>query len=424
MQSDPLPANPLRVNTSETNSLSTKRIVYLNNAATSFPKPPGVVNAVVEALNHMGGSPGRGGQRISKAASETVWQARQAVARLFGIADPRRVIFTGNATEALNLAIHGFLRPGDHVVTTVMEHNSVLRPLKALERTGVTNTKVAASPEGYVEPLRIKEAIRPNTRLIVTVHGSNVTGTLLPIEAIGSIARERGIPYLVDAAQTAGIVPIDVRRAGISLLACPGHKGLLGPQGTGFLYISEELTLRPLKQGGTGIYSELEDQPDVLPERYESGSLNTPGLAGLSAGVEFLLETGVEQVRRKEKRLTSRFIDGLLRVPGVQVYGPLECDGRVGVVSFNIDGFPPETVGNLLEERGGVIGRTGLHCAPLVHKLIGTFPLGTVRLSLSYFTTESELDHTLDVIEEVALSRTAFPATGHRLSSRPPRLSG
>lgn len=384
--------------------------VYLNNAATSYPKPPEVIRAVTEALSHMGGSPGRGGQRVSKAASHTVWQARQAVAALFGIRDPRRVIFTSNATEALNLAIHGILRPGDHVVTTLMEHNSVLRPLNVLERMGVANTKVAASPDGYVEPARIQEAIRPNTRLIITIHGSNVTGTLLPIEEIGAIARERGIPYLVDAAQTAGIVPIDVQRAGISLLACPGHKGLLGPQGTGFLYISEDLILEPLKQGGTGAYSELETQPEVLPERYESGSLNTPGLAGLAAGIEFLLQTGVENVRQKEKRLTSRFIDGLLRIPGLQVYGPLECERRVGVISFNIEGMSPDAVGDLLEERGGVIGRTGLHCAPLVHKVIGTFPAGTVRLSLSWFTTEAELDHALDVIRGVAVSSATFPA--------------
>ncbi len=376
--------------------------VYLNNAATSFPKPPQVVKAVNEALLNMGGSPGRGGQRMSQAASQTVRQAREEIARFFGAPDPRRVIFTLNATEALNLALHGFLRPGDHVVTTVMEHNSVLRPLKTLEKIGVTSTRVEASPDGWVEPRQIEKAINVNSRLIVTIHGSNVTGTMLPIEGIGDVARKHGIPYLVDAAQTAGIVPINVKTAGISLLACPGHKGLLGPQGTGFLYISEDIDLEPYKQGGTGAYSELETQPEILPERYESGSHNTPGIAGLAAGVRFIADIGVDQIRAKEKHLTELLIKGLRDIPGLRLYGPLDTDRRVGVISFNINGMDPATVGELLEDQGGIISRHGLHCAPLVHHVIGTFPAGTVRLSLSYFNTESEIDHTVEMVARIA----------------------
>lgn len=375
--------------------------IYFDNAATSFPKPPEVVSAVSRTLRDIGGNPGRGGHRMAMEANRVVFEAREAVAGLFGVEDSSRIIFTSNATEAINLALKGLLRHGDHVITTNLEHNAVVRPLKALEAGGVTTTRVPAGPDGKVDPARIEAAIRPETRLIVTLHASNVTGTLLPIENIAAVANRRGLVYLVDAAQTAGVLPIDVGRSGIHLLACPGHKGLFGPQGTGFLCIAPGIDLEPLKYGGTGGNSELETQPDVLPERYESGTLNTPGLAGLDAGARFVQAVGLQKIREHDKVLTARLVEGLLAL-GAAVYGPHDPEERTAVVSFNIRGFDPAGIGERLDEDFGILGRAGLHCAPLAHKAIGTFPDGAMRLSPGYFNTVGEVDYVLDSLRIIA----------------------
>lgn len=382
--------------------------VYFDNAATSFPKPPDVIDAVALTLREVGGNPGRGGHRMALAANRAVCDARDAIADLFGVRDSGRIVFTASATEALNLAIKGLLRTGDHVVTTSLEHNAVVRPLKALEAQGVSVTRVQAEPDGTVDPKLIEAAIRSNTRMIVTTHASNVVGTLLPIEDIAGIARRRGIIYLVDAAQTAGAVPIDVQGLGIDLLACPGHKGLLGPQGTGVLYVAEGVDLEPLKHGGTGSYSDLEVQPEISPERYESGTLNTPGIVGLGVAARFLLRVGVDHARAREAGLVARLLEGLERIPQVTVYGPRDPARCAAVVSINIAGTDPAEVGEHLDEDYGILTRTGLHCAPLAHRTIGTFPAGTVRLAPGYFNTATEVDYVIESIGAIARERNAW----------------
>jgi len=297
-------------------------------------------------------------------------------------------------TEALNLPLRGLLRPSDHVITSSMEHNAVMRPLRALERERVRVTLVPCSPEGFLDPDDLETAIRPETVLIILNHASNVVGTLLPVREVGGIAREHGVLPLVDAAQTAGCYPIDVQADRIDLLAFTGHKGLLGAQGTGGLYIGERLDLerlRPLKHGGTGSRSEREEQPNFLPDKYESGTLNTVGLAGLGAGVEYVLSRGVENIRRHEVALTQQLIEGLSSIPGVKLYSPRDAERQIATLSLNIEGVSPSEVALRLDEEFGIMCRSGLHCAPAAHSTIGTFPRGTVRFGLSYFNTGEEI---------------------------------
>ncbi len=380
-------------------------MVYFDNAATSWPKPPGVAEAMVRFLNYVGANPGRAGHRMAVEAGRVVYAAREAVAELVGAPDPLRVVFAANATEALNLALCGLLCPGDHVVTSSMEHNSVMRPLRALESEGVAVTVVQCSPEGDLAPDAVEAAVRPNTALIVLNHASNVVGTLLPVAEAGEIARRRGILLLVDAAQTAGACPMDVEADWIDLLAFTGHKSLCGPMGTGGLVIGERVDvsrLRPLKRGGTGSRSEREEQPDFLPDMCESGTPNAVGLAGLEAGIRWVLERGVEAIRAREVNLTRRLIDGLWSIPGVTVYGPLDADRQTATVSFNIAGMEPSEVGLRLDEEHGILCRVGLHCAPSAHKTIGTFPVGTVRFGLSAFNTPRDVDAALAAVAQLA----------------------
>lgn len=377
------------------------RLIYFDNAATSFPKPEEVYKRVDHILRNVGGNPGRSGHRMALDANRVILDARDSIARLFNIEDSSRVVFTSGTTEGLNIGIKGFLRPGDHVITSSMEHNAVIRPLKALEKIGIECTKVKCSAEGILEPDDIKRAIRPATRLIVVIHASNVTGTITPIGEIGAVARERGIKLLVDAAQTAGMLPIDVEKDNIDMLACPGHKGLLGLQGTGFLYISPDLRLEPIKEGGTGGNSEMDTMPDTLPERFEAGTLNTPGIGGLGEGVEFILREGIENIRVHDIALTDRLIRGLLDIDQVTVYGPKDAEKQMAVVSFNIRGKDPSDVGFVLDSSFGIMARVGLHCAPDAHRTIGTFPQGTVRLSPGYFNTIEEVDIVLNAIRKI-----------------------
>lgn len=380
-------------------------MIYLDNAATSWPKPPAVAEAMGRFLEQVGANPGRSSHRLSVEAGRIVYQVREDLARLFNFPDPLHIVFGLNATDALNLALQGYLRPGDHVITSSMEHNSVMRPLRALEERGVELTVLPCSHEGFLEPALIEEAIKPHTVMIALNHASNVIGTLLPVGEAGRIARRNGLLLLVDAAQTAGAYPIDMERQAIDLLAFTGHKSLLGPQGTGGLCIGPRVDLErlePLKRGGTGSRSEFEEQPDFLPDMCESGTLNTVGLAGLGAGVRFVLEQGLTSIRHQEVRLAQRLIEGLRSIPGLTLYGSGDANRQMATVSFNIEGLAPSEVGLRLDEGYEIMCRVGLHCAPAAHKTMGTFPQGTVRFSLGFFNTEQEVDMAVEALKKIA----------------------
>jgi len=384
-------------------------MTYLDNAATSWPKPDETWQAMEHFMRSIGANPGRSGHRLSIEAGRILLEARESLAELFGIEDPLRICFTRNATEALNLAICGILNPGDHCITTSMEHNSVMRPLRALERGGVEVTTIPCSPHGELGPQEVERAIKKQTRLIVLTHASNVVGTLLPVAEVGKIARANGVPFCVDAAQTAGACPIDVKEMRIDLLAFTGHKSLCGPQGTGGLYIREglEKMLDPLMRGGTGSRSEFQEQPDFMPDKYESGTPNTVGIAGLGAGVRFCLAQGVAHIRTKEEGLTRMLIEGLGSIPDCVPYGCGDAERRIAVVSFNITGLTPSEVTMELDEGFNIMSRPGLHCAPAAHQTIGTFPQGTVRLSAGYFTTEEQIAVAQEAVGKIAArSRT------------------
>jgi cysteine desulfurase/selenocysteine lyase len=375
--------------------------IYLDNAATSHPKPESVYQAVDHALREIGTSPGRGGYRRGLDATRIIFGARESLAELFGIRDSSRLVFTSSATEALNLAIAGMLRPGDHAVTTTMEHNSVSRPLRLAETQGSSITRISCDRSGFLNPRDLAAALRADTRLIVLSHCSNVTGTIQPLAEIGHLASRSGIPLLVDAAQSAGVMPVDVTSMEISLLAAPGHKGLLGPQGTGFLYIADGLELPPLVVGGTGGHSSDEEQPEEMPARFESGTLNTPGIAGLQAGVEFILGTGIETIRRKEMSLVRHLLHGLAEIRGITLHGPSPEKERGGIVSFTAEGRDPAMIGFTLDHEFDIEVRTGLHCAPWAHRTIGTYPAGTIRVSPGWFTTEQEIVIFLKAMNEI-----------------------
>jgi cysteine desulfurase family protein len=381
-----------------------EKIVYLDNAATSWPKPEAMMEAMIDFNRSIGANPGRSGHRLSVEGARILLDTREAIASLFGIEDMLRVIFAKNATEALNIAIFGLLKEGDHVITSSMEHNSVMRPLRSLESQGVEVSTVPCSPTGELDPSNVLPLIRHNTAAVVMVHASNVTGTIMPITEIGSITRERDILLCIDASQTAGAVPIDVHRMNIDLLAFTGHKSLLGPQGTGGLYMRKGLEnrIRPIMQGGTGSRSEFAVQPDFVPDKYESGTPNTIGIAGLGAGVKFILKTGIETIRSKEEILTGMLITGLKSIPSVKVYGVHDAARQTAAVSFTISGMSPSEIVLRLDEEYNIMARPGLHCAPAAHKTIGTFPEGTVRFSPGFFTTHEEIGYAVEAVAKIA----------------------
>jgi cysteine desulfurase family protein len=356
---------------------------------------------VDEALKNIGANPGRSGHRLAVKADQVIARTRRSIAGLFGIKDPKRIVFTVNATEAINLGLKGLLKTGDHVITSNMEHNSVVRPLRFLETRGVEVTFASCSREGLIKAEVILKAVRKNTRLIVLTHASNVTGGLMPVEEVGALARRHGILFMVDAAQTAGIVPLSITGLGIDLLAAPGHKGLMGPQGTGFLYIGPDISLRPLKEGGTGSQSEMETQPDFLPDQMESGTLNTPGLAGLGAGADFILGQRVEKIREKEISLSRMIREGLDKNPKVQLYGPEKAEQRTSPLSFNIPGLNPSALASILDSAYDIAVRAGLHCAALAHRTLGTLPEGTIRVSPGFFNTEKDIDFFLEAVRSI-----------------------
>ena len=376
----------------------------MDHAATSWPKPPQVIRAMVDYLERAGGNPGRSGHRLSIAAGRIVYETREALGAFFNAPDPMRVILTPNVTYALNIALLGLLRPGDQVVTSSMEHNSVMRPVRALERRGVTVTVVACAPDGLIDLDDVRRAVAPGTRLVVINHGSNVVGTLAPLEEIAEIARSVGALLLVDAAQTAGAIPIDMQAMGIDLLAFTGHKGLQGPPGTGGLVFAEGIDLEgvePLMRGGTGSNSEFEEQPVVLPDRFESGTPNGVGIAGLGAGLGYVVERGVEAIRAHELALTRHLLNGLGAIPGLTVYGPRDANLRTAVVSCTSDKLRVSEIGFRLDEEHGVLCRVGLHCSPAAHRTMGTFPEGTVRLAPGVFTTTEDVEKTIEAVKQV-----------------------
>jgi cysteine desulfurase family protein len=378
-------------------------MIYLDNAATSFPKPERVYVEMDKCIRGYGANPGRSGHRLALEAGRAVYKTRERLCRLFNIENPMHMVFTANATEALNLGLKGFLKEGDHVVSTSMEHNSVARPLTALEAKGIGTTFVKCDPEGRLDPKLIEKAVRKNTALIVITHASNVTGTLMPLGEIGCIAGEKGIPFMVDAAQTAGVYDLDVQRMNIDMLAFPGHKGLLGPQGTGGIYISERLEVLQMKEGGTGSSSEDLSQPEFLPDRYESGTPNTAGLAGLGEGVGFILERGISSIRKHEQELTRLLIEGFREIKEVKIYGPADEKLQAAVVSINIGDKDSGEISYILDRNYDIATRAGLHCAPLAHRTIGTLGQGTIRFSLGYFNTREDIMTAVRAVREIAL---------------------
>lgn len=375
--------------------------VYLDNAATSWPKPEAVYLAVERFMREVGATPGRGGHWREEEAARVADETRAALAQLFNASDPAGIAFTMNATQAINMALKGILHPGDHIITSSIEHNAVWRPLKALERRGVAVAAVPCAPDGALDPAAIIAAIQPGTRLIALLHASNVLGTILPVAAVGAIARAHGILFLVDAAQTAGAYPIDMESMYIDLLAVPGHKGLHGPHGTGALIVRPGVQLETWIEGGSGIESSSETMPDALPLRLEAGTQNAAGIAGLLAGVRFVLEQGVERIRQHELALTAALIDALRGVSGLRVLGPADLARRTAVVSVTVAGYVHEQLAAVLDEVFDVSTRAGLHCAPQAHRVAGSLETGALRLSPGYFNTPSDIEYAAESLRSI-----------------------
>ena len=377
-------------------------MIYLDNAATTRQKPPQVIDAVVRAMTTMGNA-ARGAHSSSLQASRAIYDARCKLAALFGCPRPDHVIFTANSTEALNIAINGILSPGDHAVSTDLEHNSVLRPLYRLEaERRVALDFVPADRLGNVEYGDFERLIRPETRAIVCTHGSNLTGNLIDVARVGEIAHRHGALLIVDASQTAGSVPIDMEAMGIDVLCFTGHKGLMGPQGTGGLCVREDVEIRPWKVGGSGVHSYSKTQPEDYPTRLEAGTLNSHGIMGLSAALDFIQATGVDTIGRHERALMRRFYDGVSAIDGVTVYGDFSREERGAIVTLNIRDYDSGEISDVLSQSYDIATRPGAHCAPRMHQALGTVEQGAVRFSFSWFNTEEEVDAAITAVRELA----------------------
>jgi cysteine desulfurase/selenocysteine lyase len=382
-------------------------MIYLDHAATSWPKPPEVIRAMTDVLERAGGNPGRSGHRLSIASARVVYGVREDIARFFGISDALRVIFTNNATHAINLALNGILKPGDRVITSSMEHNSVMRPLRNLEKKGVLISIVPCAVDGSLNVADLEKTIDSRTRLVVMTHASNVVGTMLPVAEVTTVVHQHGALLLVDAAQTAGAIQINMPSMGIDLLAFTGHKELQGPTGTGGLVISDGVDvnqIEPLIYGGTGSRSESEEQPQDLPDKYESGTANVVGIAGLGAGLSWIVDRGIKELRAHQKKLSRILLEDLSVLPDIKVYGTHNPERSTSVVSFTALGKHVSEIGMRLDEEYGVLTRVGLHCAPAAHRTIGSFPEGTVRLSPGVYTTIDDIKEAVRGIGKVLSS--------------------
>lgn len=377
-------------------------MIYLDSAATSFLKPPAVAQAVIDAMQTIG-SPGRGAHPLTLAAARTVYACREETAQLFGCSDPGRVCFTPNSTAALNTAINGLFAKGDHVITTALEHNSVLRPLYRLQQQqGLELTILPADSNGQIDLSLLPKVLQPNTRGIVCTHASNVTGDTLDLQLIGDFCREHGLYFVVDASQSAGVLPIRAEQWNISVLCFTGHKGLLGPQGTGGLCVNAGVTIAPLLVGGSGIHSYDKLHPSRLPEGLEAGTLNAHGLAGLLAGIRYIREQGQDKLYAQEMRLADRFLAGVRSLPGIRIYGNTEASLRTAVISLNIGEEDASLVADILAEEYGICVRAGAHCAPLIHKALGTEEQGAVRFSFSHLNTAEEIDAAIEALRSIS----------------------
>ena len=376
-------------------------MIYLDNAATTLKKPEQVIDAVVNAMRTMGNS-SRGTHEVSLGTSRTIFDTRIKLAEFFGADDPENVIFTCNSTEALNIAIRGTVSEGDHVITSVLEHNSVLRPLYLLEKEkGVSLSFMSSDSRGNIDPEEIRELLRPETRAVVITHASNLTGNMTDIKRITDIAHEYGLLTIVDASQTAGSKKIDVKDMGIDILCFTGHKAMMGPQGTGGMIIGNGIDVRPFKVGGTGIKSYLTAQPEEYPARLEAGTMNGHGIAGLNAALDFICSVGIDEIDRKEHELMERFHDGVKDIPGVKIYGDFDAP-RTAIVCLNIGDCDSGQISDVLAVDHGIATRPGAHCAPLMHKALGTVSQGAVRFSFSYFNTFDEVDQAVNAVKEIA----------------------
>jgi len=376
-------------------------MIYFDNAATTLQKPDCVIRAVTEAMSSLGNS-GRGVHGSALSASRIIYDTRMALAQLFGAENPERIAFTANSTQALNIAIKGLLNPGDHVITTALEHNSVLRPLYEMEERGVQLTILSADSMGNIRYEDFEKEIRANTKAIVTTHGSNLTGNLLDIGRIGNIARKHAVLYIVDASQTAGVFPIDVQQMHIDILCFTGHKGLLGPQGTGGIYVREGVEIHPLLSGGSGVQTYLKKHPPQMPTALEAGTLNGHSIAGLGAAVRYIEETGLHTIRQKEQELMWTFYTQVRQIPGITVYGDFSRKNRCAIVSLNIWDYDSGEVSDTLSAEFGIATRPGAHCAPLMHKALGTAQQGAVRFSFSHYNTIEEIDIAVAALRELA----------------------
>lgn len=376
-------------------------MIYLDNAATTMRKPQEVIDAVMLAMGSMGNA-GRGVNDASLSASRLIYDTRERLCRMFGGTDPRQVVFTCNSTESLNIAIRGLLNPGDHVITTMLEHNSVLRPLYDLEAKGTSLTIIESDRSGNFDIEDMKRAVRPETKMIVCTNGSNLTGNYVELKPIGEFARERGILFVVDASQTAGVFPIDVEDMKIDVLCFTGHKGLLGPQGTGGMYVREGVNIRPLKAGGTGVQTYSKSQPVQMPTALEAGTLNGHGIAGLHAALGYIEEHGIDAIRKREQGLMRRFYEGVKDIENVTVYGDFDTMDRCAIVTLNIGDYDSSEVSDELLTGYGISTRSGGHCAPLMHKALGTVGQGAVRFSFSHYNTDEEVDAAVKAVRELA----------------------
>lgn len=378
--------------------------VYLDNAATTYPKPDSVAEAVYNFIKYNGSNIGRGAYKTAFNAAEKVYETRELICKLFNFDNPDNVIFTGNVTEALNIVIKGFLKKGDHVLVSSMEHNAVMRPLTQLTECGVEFNRIPSFPGGRMDLEAIELLIKPNTKAIISTHASNVCGTIMPIEKIGKICRKHGIKFIVDSAQTAGTIPIDMRKCCIDALCFTGHKGLFGPQGVGGFVITDEMNglLTPIISGGTGSISNLETIPNFCPDKFEAGTLNIPGIFGLNAGIEFINETGLDNIHRSEIHLTEHFLNGIKDIQGITAVGTNSLKERTSVVSIISSKYDIAQIAYSLDGYG-IMTRVGMHCAPNAHKVLGTYPEGTLRFSFGYFNTDDEIEYTLKILKSILI---------------------